>query len=317
MTITLTGSDLVVELAPQRGADIRQVTDRRTGTPVLAVSPTGRARPTHADTDSMVAWLRGYPGGWQLLVPNAGPERDHDGVRQGYHGEAALTEWEVLDVGETGCELATHLATAPLRLHREVSLEGPALVVRDTVVNLSPDEVWTRIVQHPAFGAPFLDDRSYVVTNARELVSDAEAPGSLVGPDAVGPPGALLPVGPRATSIALPGPGAQESLFAALTDFDGPPSATFVSPSRGFAMRLEWDAVVLPHAWFWIEANASSGWPWFRRLYAVAIEPANVLPGDGAAGRHRRGGPGVRIGPREHLTMTTRLSRQSLPGTDR
>ena len=45
---------------------------------------------------SMAGWLRGYPGGWQLLVPNAGPEREHDGARQGFHGEASIATWDLL-----------------------------------------------------------------------------------------------------------------------------------------------------------------------------------------------------------------------------
>ena len=73
-------------------------------------------------------------------------------------------------------------------------------------------------------------------------------------------------------------------------------------------MRLEWDGSILPHAWFWIEANAGSGWPWFRRLYAIAVEPANVLPGEGGTRAHPRGGTGTRIAAGESITLTTSLT---------
>jgi hypothetical protein len=310
--ITITSAALTAIITPERGADVVQLIDRVTGTPLFAESPTGRVRTNEAAaTDSMAGWLRGYPGGWQLLVPNAGPEREHDGVRQGYHGEASLATWDVVSQDATSCELQAFLLTAPLRLRRRVSVAGDALTVTDDIENLSPDTVETRIVQHPAFGSPFLDDQSYVVTSAAKIVTDAAAPGSLAGKGVIGRPDEVLPAGPVRDSIRLPGPGAGDSLFAALTDFETA-EVTFCSPTRGMAVRLEWDGRVLPHAWFWIEANAGSGFPWFRRLYAIAVEPANVLPGEGGAPPHVRGGTGTRIAGGETVTLTTSLTRLAL-----
>lgn len=307
MPISLTSEALTVTVTPERGADIVQVVDRATGTPLLAESPTdllqsggGPAR------DSMTRWLRGYPGGWQLLVPNAGPEREHDGMRQGYHGEASIAAWDVLARDESSCELETRLVTAPLRLRRRVSVAGDSLTITDEMENLSASAVEARIVQHPAFGSPFLDEHSYVVTSAAKIVTDADAPGSLVGKDATAGPGELLTAGPVPGSIRLPGVGSGASLFAALTEF-ATPEVTFCSPTRELAVRLAWDGSILPHAWFWIEANASSGWPWFRRLYAVAVEPANLLPGEGVTSGYPRGGEGTSIEAGESITLTTAL----------
>ena len=317
MPLILANDLLEVEIAPDRGADILQLTDLRTGTPVLTVSPTRLAGPrVLPGADSMTQVLAGYPGGWQLLTPNAGPERTHDGVRQGFHGEAAIASWTLVSRSADACELETTLATAPLHLRRRIALHGAELVVVDDITNLSPDPVQARIVQHPAFGAPFLDDSSYLVTSAGAMVTDADAPGTLASPDVVGLPGALLPAGTVAGSIRLPGPGSGASLFAALTDLDQA-RVTFCSPTRGFGITLSWDAEVLPHAWFWIEANAGSGWPWFRRLYAVAVEPANILPGEGAASDGRpRGGPGATIAPGATVSTTTRLTRVALGDAD-
>ncbi|WP_457101385.1 DUF4432 family protein [Microbacterium sp. P5_E9] len=313
MAITLRSASLEVRVTPERGADIAQIVDRVTDTPLLSVSPTRLARSVSTPADSMAAWIQGYPGGWQLLAPNAGPERTHDGVRQGFHGEASLAIWDVLAQDASSCELETHLLTAPLHLRRVVTLAADTLTVSDTVTNLSPDPVWTRLVQHPAFGAPFLDEDSYLVPGAGTIVTDADAPGSMAGTDVVGPPQEVLPEGPVGGSIRLPGSGSGASLFGALTDFTDA-GVLFASPRRGFGIRLRWNRDVLPHAWIWIEANAGAGWPWFRRLYAVAVEPANVLPGDddAAIGGHRRGGPGTEIPPGESVTMTVTLTREPL-----
>jgi Domain of unknown function (DUF4432) len=309
MGITLSSESLEVSVTPERGADIAKVLDRESGTNLLAESPTVLpTNPRLPAYDSMVAWLNGYPGGWQLLAPNAGPEREHSGVRQGFHGEAALASWAVLASDETSCELETYLLTAPLHLRRTVTVIGPQLSVSDTVTNLSPDPTWTRLVQHPAFGSSFLGEDSFLVTSARTIITDADAPGTLAPPNAVDTPQAVLASGPVPHSIRLPGPGSRASLFAALTDFETP-EATFYSPDRGFGVRLSWDQGIYPHAWFWIEANASSGWPWFRRLYAVAVEPANVLPGaDSLVADHRRGTSGAELQPGQQVTTTTRLT---------
>lgn len=308
MPISLTSEALTAIVTPERGADVVQVVDRATGTPLFAESPTRRVGTAAGSvTDTQAEWLRGYPGGWQLLVPNAGPERAHDGARHGYHGEASLATWDVVAQNADSCDLETHLLTAPLRLRRRVSVAGNALTITDDIENLSPDAVETRIVQHPAFGAPFLDDRSYVVTSAATIVTDPDAPGSLAGKDVVGAPDDVLEAGPVHGSIRLPGPGSRASLFAALTGFETP-EVTFCSPTRGVAVRLEWDGNLLPHAWLWIEANAGSGWPWFRRLYAIAVEPANVIPGEGGTPPLLRGGTGTRIAPGGLITMTTSLT---------
>ncbi|HEY4752308.1 MAG TPA: DUF4432 family protein [Candidatus Limnocylindrales bacterium] len=313
MTTTLRGACFDVEIAPERGADIVQITDVATGLPLLAQSPTRHVRRAPSGADSMAAWLAGYPGGWQMLVPNAGPQRVHDGVHQGFHGEAALAEWTVLGQTPASCEVETWLATAPLHLHRTVTATDDGVAVTDTLRNLSPDTIEVRIVQHPAFGSPFLDDRSYVTVPAGTVVADADAPGSLVEAGAVGSPGSVLGDAVDDLGIRLPGPGSEASLFAAFTDFTAP-EATFHSPTHGFGVRLSWDAAVYPHAWFWIEANAGAGWPWFRRLYAIAVEPANVLPGEGLTSDGRPlGGPGVALEPDRPLSSTTRLSRRSSP----
>lgn len=340
-TITMRSDALEVTLTPERGADIVRLTDRATGVQTLAVSPTGDVTPApfaasnFISGDSMVQWTNGYPGGWQLMVPNAGPERVHDGVAQGYHGEASLARWTVLEQSATSVTLTTSLFTAPLRIERTVSLDGALLTVTDTVTNLSPEPCSFRLGQHPAFGTPFLDERSYVVTSANTLITDANAPGTLTGADAVGRPDALLPAGPVPNSVALPGPGTGQALFGVLTDFEpdaavrdpavpdpavpGPSGAdrvgaTFCSPTHGFGMRISWDRTVYPNAWFWIEANAGSGWPWFKRLFSIAVEPANVLPGEGVAANGReRGGLGTTLPGGASLVSTIRVDRLPLP----
>lgn len=315
MTITLSSSMFEVAVAPERGGDLVQIVDRATGIPTLSVSPTAdTTTPTALAGDSMARWLNGYPGGWQFLTPNAGHEREHDGILQGYHGESALSSWTVLAASESSLELGARLITAPFELHRRIVVDDAGLAVTDTVRNLSEDPVSARMLQHPAFGAPFLDEHSYLVTDARTLIADAEAPGTLAEADASGSPRTVLAPGPVASSVALPGPGSRQSLFAALTDFpESEPAVVFASPTHGFGMELSWQREHYPMAWLWIEANAGSGWPWFRRMYAIAVEPGNILPGVGETSIGiPRGGEGTTIPGLGSVTSVVRLRRVAL-----
>ena len=315
MTITLSSDILEVAVTPERGADIVQIVDRVTGIPTLSVSPTADAStPPAYGGDSMAQWTSGYPGGWQFCTPNAGPERVHDGVLQGYHGESALSVWRVLSQTESSAELTARLITVPFELHRRIDVTGDALTVTDTVRNLSDDDVSARMLQHPAFGMPFLDEHSYLVTDAATLLTDAGAPGTLSGADVSGRPDAILAPGPVAHSVALPGPGSRQALFGALTDFpDADPSVLFASPTHGFGMELSWSRENYPMAWLWIEANSGSGWPWFRRMYAIAVEPANVLPGEGASSAGLlRGGDGTVVPGGGRFVSTLRMRRVAL-----
>lgn len=315
MPITLTSAMFEVTVTPERGADIVQIVDRATGIPTLSVSPTAdTTTPATLGADSMTQWTTGYPGGWQICTPNAGPERMHDGVLQGYHGESGLSVWRVLASDDSSAELLARLITAPLELHRRIEVTDEGLTVVDTVRNLSDDDVSARVLQHPAFGTPFLDEHSYLVTDAGTVLTDANAPGTLAGPDTAGRPDEVLPAGPVPNSVAIPAPGSGEALFAALTTFPGAePSVRFASPTHGFAMELSWQRDAYPIAWLWMEANSGAGWPWFRRMYAMAVEPGNILPGDGESGSGlRRGGDGTVIPGGGEFTSTVRMRRVPL-----
>ena len=307
--ISLRSDEIDVVLLPTKGADIYSFTDRASGVDVLFKTPWGWRDPRSlpAAADSQANWLARYAGGWQILFPNAGPERTVDGVRRGFHGEAAVVPWTVLEQDAAGARLAVNLTTVPVRLERTVTVCGPDLHVMDSVQNLSVDPVEYMWVQHPAFGAPFINGHCRIDTSARTLITDAQAPGTLLPTDAIlGFPDAGVGIDLR----TVPGPDERREVFAALTDFT---DAWFsiMSPSAGFGVRMDWDVAVYPHAWFWQECHASKAFPWFRRAYAVAVEPANALPGAGPVGRWCRGAAATLAGGAS-VTTGLRLSRVPL-----
>lgn len=289
--LTLRSGELEVVLLPTKGADLYSITDRPSGIDVLFKTPWGwRDQRLYASSgDSQQDWLACYPGGWQQLVPNAGAARVVNSVRLGYHGEASTVSWSVDNATSSAATLSVNLSTAPLRLQRKVLLDGPSLEVTDTVRNLSPDPVEFMWVQHPAFGAPFVDQDARLDTSAWTFISDAQSPGTVLPAD-------QITAFPTATGLdgepmdlrLIPGKDRPREIFGALTDF-GSPWFSISSPTAGFGVRLEWDGEIFPHAWFWQELNSTREFPWFRRAYAIAIEPANILPGSGQVGTWMRG----------------------------
>lgn len=316
MAIELISDTLKVLITPERGADITQLIHRPSKINVFAESPTGKVVNSHAAwSDSKTHWLNGYPGGWQVLVPNAGTEREWDGVTQGFHGEASLASWTVLSQTTDHCELETHLLTAPLHLHRTIAVTQSRLSVIDRITNLSPQATTFRLCQHPAFGDHFLGDGSYLLTTAGRFIADAENTGSLAEPNATGAPAEVLSPGPVPRSVSLPSPGSGDSLAGVLTEFEPhgdnnvTTSVTFVSPRRHLSATLSWEPHIYPYAWVWFEANTAAAWPWFGRLYSLAIEPANMMPGSGPApGGYERGGPGTTLLPAQTLSSEVSIT---------
>lgn len=318
--LVLRSAELEVVVMPAKGADIYAVIDRATGIDVLFKTPWGRRDPVALPPygNSQADWLARYAGGWQILLPHAGPERDYDGVRRGYHGEAALLPWTVTESSDSSAILTVELFTVPLQLTRELTLDGPSLRVTDTLVNLSHIAVEYSWVQHPAFGPPFAGPGCRIRTGARTMVTDSEAPGTLLGPDAVmSTTDVRTAAGEPYDVMRLPSPDAPREVFAALTDFDDDAWFTMINKDLDFGIRMDWDARVLPYAWLWQECHATTGFPWYRRAYAAAIEPANVLPGTGRVNdRLQRGdAPVLEPGGTRSLQLTlTRIDAQGVEG---
>jgi galactose mutarotase-like enzyme len=227
-----------------------------------------------------------YLGGWSVLLPNAGPERVVDGALRGFHGEAALSPWRVEGSTVDSATFAVDLVTAPLSVTRTLVVDGPTVILKESVTNTSGMPTQVAWVHHPVFGLPFAGHPAHITAGARRLVTDAERPGDILPADTVLElPIIRLPDGRSVRHVgALPSPHESRSVFAALTDFDAG-EFTIVNSDLRVGVRVEWDTAVFPYAWVWQECHASPGYPWFGKAFAVAIEPANVLPGFGTVGR--------------------------------
>ncbi len=308
--LTLLSDELEIVLLPPKGGDIYSVIDRSTGIDVLFKTPWGWRDPALLPPfgTSQRDWLARYAGGWQVLLPHAGPEGSCGGQVRGFHGEAAIVPWHVARATGSSADLTVELFTAPLAVTRHIELRGPVCGIRETVVNLAAEPVPLSWVHHPAFGPPFAGPECRMESGARTLITDATAPGTLLPADATIPVRAVADAAGQPLDLGrLPSAREPRELFGALTDFDGGWFA-FTNTGLGFGIGLAWDTSAFEHAWFWQECHATKGFPWYGRAYAVAVEPANVLPGSGQIAGRRRGEPPV-LGARESLTAELTLVR--------
>lgn len=287
--VVIEDATLQVTVLPDNGADLLSIVERRNGVDVLFRTPWGLLPlgPSPAEPDSASRWLRRYAGGWQVLIPNGGGPAAMGGTTWGFHGEAAVVPWAVRAV-TGGIDAEVTLLSAPLRVERELRLVDGAVRITEQVTNTAPDPVAFMWSHHPAFGAPLVAPGSRIAVGARTFVADDEQPGSGIAPGSrhTWPLVSTQDGGTLDLSVV---DGEDRSIFGYLTDIDDPWFA-LVNPQLELGVTMSWSRGVLGHAWFWQERHASRGWPWFRRAYVAAIEPASTIPGQGAVAAVAKGG---------------------------
>ena len=275
--LRLSSAILRVELDPGRGCDILSVVQLGTGTELLFSTPwreradairAGAQRPV--SSDSVDSWMEQYRGGWQTLCPNAGPPREYRGATLGFHGEASIVPWSVLESETSSARLAVELFTVPLRIERSVRVDGASMRIVDVLTNTGAESLTVDYSNHPAFGGAFLQAECRVASNATRFVPDPDAGGATIDW-----PGALE---------SLPGPGTVSDRFGWLEGFPGAGEdegawASITNPLLGIRARLSWDPAILPYAWWWQEFMNSRGFPWFGRARVFALEPASTQTG--------------------------------------
>jgi hypothetical protein len=290
-----------VVILVNKGADIYSLIDRRSGIDVLFKSPWGARQPgAWSETSTSIErWISAYAGGWQLLLPNGGDECVEQGVTWGFHGEAAMIPWTVVEQSDDALTLEASLITSPLRVRRELRLSGSVLSVHEVVTNESSQEVEVMWSHHPAFGAPFLDGSCILSVGCLTVHADDATPGTLLSPDSLHDWPIVTSVNGDSVDLRfVPDPSEPRAVLAYLTDFTSGFFA-ITNPTLGLGVGMRWPLEVFDKAWLWQEIHSGQGWPWFQRAYVVAVEPASTIPGRGAVTARSRGESLVRLGGHE------------------
>ena len=288
-----------------KGADIYELSYKPAGVDVLWKAPWGmkeQARGFYSSADSLTAWLEAYAGGWQVLFPNGGTANTYKGVELGYHGEASMRAWDVDDVSAGGSELEVKLSArllrSPYTIERWMRLESgsPILHMREKITNHAGEAMDCMWSHHPAFGAPFLGEDCVIDVGARGFVADDLYAGS-ANPLSLSQ-AYQWPMAGDVDMSQLPPREQARDILAYFQDFE---SGWYgiTNKALGFGIGLVWDASVFPYAWFWQELKASPGFPFYKRAYVMAIEPAASIPGQGLSAVMEKTGTHLTLQPGE------------------
>jgi len=278
---------LTVHLDERRGAEITQIAVGSVellayydwDSPVAASRSTSYGKHRHD-------WLSEYRGGWQFLVPNAGPECEVDGVNLPFHGEWSRTSVDVIARSESMVRVRAG-TRLPITVTREISLQrNPDRVEISTQVHNSSNEATSYIWgEHPAFRTLAGDSIDLPTANV------ADGSGASLG---------NWPLDGSSRLDVVDDTAPQETVHF-ITDLEHGWAAL---RRRDIGVAMAWDARDFPHIWLWHE-HGSRGFPFYGRASLVAIEPACSWPGLGLAEARLRG-QAIELAP--GATRSTRMS---------
>jgi hypothetical protein len=282
--VTLKSADLELVLDPEFGADILSIKTVPKNQELLLKTPwADRAedviagKQTPFSLDPIAHWMEHYRGGWQLITPIAGNPREIHGAAVGFHGEAAISAWKVVDSQPHSVRIALELISIPVRIERVISLDKNEISITDEIVNLSSLDLEFDYSSHPAFGGDLLDGEVSIETSATKFTLDEEsesahgdAGSSHKWPLIKSDNGKTLDVS------KLPANGSKLWVFAWLSEFNGPKRYRVTNRAKNLSFEMQWESEFLDFAWFWLEFNSSQGFPWFGRVRTFAIEPSST-----------------------------------------
>jgi Domain of unknown function (DUF4432) len=310
-SVVLENDELRVVVLPEKGAEIHQIIDLRTATPVLFEGPWG-LRPPDAEPlagSGSDAFMWNYAGGWQELFPSVNAACSYRGHEIPFHGEVASLPWEheVLD-GEGGlCRVRfwTRSRLTPFLLERVLSLRAgeATLVIEETVRNdssLDAHFVWGH---HCVVGPPLLEAGCRLEIPARTIVTSPELwepETARLEPARREPwPGAPLRAGGTVDLRDIPGPetGSHDDLY--VTELEAG-WLEVSNPRLELTFRLEWDHALFGWIVLWQPYGGAVAPP-LAGSYALGIEPwTSMLNLEEAVAE----GVAVELAARDSLTTT-------------
>lgn len=325
-------NDLVrVGVLLDKGADLFQFLYKPTDTDFLWRAPNGlldarRSKPTSASGAG--AFLDSYHGGWQEIFPGGGP-MVYQGAEIGLHGEVTHLGWDceilVDDPEEIAVQLSCETLRTPFRLERTMRLVqgSPVLFITERLTNLSPTEHAFMWGHHPAFGPPFLKQgvRLYVPAATGQVHDPQFAQSGIFNPGETFDWPLIQNAGERLDLSRVPGP---EAGFADLIYLSGLTEGWYAvqDPEAGIGFGLAWPLEVFPYLWFWLAYGRAPGYPWWDRVYCLALEPWTSIPNSfelaQASGNLKtlKGGASIDISLTAVVTTKKEaISRISLDGT--
>ena len=282
--ITLKSGDLELVLDPGFGGDILSIKTMPNNQELLLRTPwADRAadviagRQTPFSLDPVAHWMEHYRGGWQLITPNAGDPRKIHGAAVGFHGEAAISQWTIVESTPESVRISLDLISIPVRIERVISLEKNEISITDQITNLSGVDLEFDYSSHPAFGGALLDGEVSIETSATKFTLDEESESAHGASGSTHQWPLIKSENGKTLDVSkLPTHESNLWVFGWLSEFDGPQWYRISNKEKNLSFEMRWESEFLDFAWFWLEFNSSQGFPWFGRVRTFAIEPSST-----------------------------------------
>jgi hypothetical protein len=291
--VDLENERLRVGVLSGKGTDVVELNYKPRDLDFVWLTPGGVRNPASflsTSPDPLATFVDTYPGGWQEVFPNGGAPADWNGASFGQHGEISNLPWDVRINEESDhaavVTFAIRTLKSPFRIEKTLRLETgqSTLFLNEAITNESNTEVSAMWGHHLAYGRPFLDETC--------LIRLPEGVTIIPHPVPIHPGGRRVNADQRPTWPFIEGsdgksldlsrlpPQGTISDIVYLTDF---PEGWYelVHPGKGIGIRVEWDIEVMPYLWYWMEFGASTGYPWYGRLYTIGLEPFSSYPTNG------------------------------------
>jgi len=294
-----------VTVAPGLGGTILDVVHLPSGLSALGRVPwVPDLTPPAGVPMSEADWLPHYTGGWPILFPNGGEACVIDGVAHGFHGEGSLAVWSAVHAGE-GLTLTCDFRTVPVRMTRQLRLEGASLVVTTEALASAPCAViWG---EHVTLGGDLLAAPFHIACGPAVLRADPDydPAGNPVFPGATGV-WPHLP-GRHGGTVDLSRPAEGWAALAYLSGFDRP-EVTVARDDGRLAATVAWEGGVFDCLWLWVELAATTAPPWSGQARLLGVEPCSTPAGHGLAQARANGDRLLHLLPGRPVRTVTRLT---------
>ncbi len=296
--VVLESEHLAVVVLPDKGAEIYSITYRPLEFDVLWKSPWGLHKTGSANSafgGSEAAWMDSYGGGWQGIFPNGGDSCIHAGASLGFHGEASTANWDYTvseKPSQVSVKMQVRLPRAPFSLVREVSIERGSLTVtvREEARNDAEESFPVMWGHHPALATELLRG-ARIETSARRYEPhrpEVLSAGRVAPEDCYSWPLAIAKEGAAVDLSLLPVGEERTSEMGYLSEFESG-EYRLLNRFLGLGVQLNWDKVLFPYLWYWLEWGGSFGYPFYGRCRVGALEPFSSIPGTGLVNALERG----------------------------
>lgn len=230
-----------------------------------------------------------WAGGWFETAPNGGPACEYKGAPLGFFAETNNVPWEyrILEDCAERVSVALWIRTSrtPFLLRKTLTLETgkPALYIEEELTNLSDEPMDAMWGHHPVVGAPFLDESCRISAPACQVeVRHAEdGPDNRMGLHQKGPWPIITDREGNPLDLRQVEPASARTMDNCYLSEFNEGWVAVSNPRQNVGFGMAWDPNVFRYVWMWEPFGGGIGYPWFGRIYALALEPWSSYPCEG------------------------------------